>query len=139
MRIKRDVSLLILINADNKVLLQHRADNLERYPGYWGFFGGGIEEGETPEEGLVREMFEESGYKVNNQKLLFKKEFEHDNYYGIVHLYVSRYDGKQDFVISTESQAIGWFHFSELKDKKMHEEDYLYLERFNNNPELFNL
>jgi 8-oxo-dGTP diphosphatase len=32
------------------------------YPGLWGFFGGSIEAGETPEEGAKRELLEEISY-----------------------------------------------------------------------------
>lgn len=32
------------------------------YPGHWGFFGGHLEPGETPEMGVKRELLEEIGY-----------------------------------------------------------------------------
>jgi len=33
------------------------------FPGCWGFFGGSIDVGETPEEASKRELLEEIGYK----------------------------------------------------------------------------
>lgn len=33
------------------------------FPGCWGFFGGSIDEGETPEDAFRRELFEEIGYR----------------------------------------------------------------------------
>ena len=57
--ISRKVSTLMLYDKDSKVLLQHRSKNAKRLPNYWGAFGGGIEEGETPEEALRRELLEE--------------------------------------------------------------------------------
>jgi len=33
------------------------------FPGCWGFFGGSIEEGETPKDAFRRELFEDIGYK----------------------------------------------------------------------------
>ena len=56
---RRDVSLIILYNKDKRMLLQHRAKDAPRAPDFWAFFGGGIDEGETPEEALVRESMEE--------------------------------------------------------------------------------
>jgi 8-oxo-dGTP diphosphatase len=47
--------------------------NLERSSGrsYWLFPGGGIEENETEEQCVAREMFEETGLSVNVERLLF--------------------------------------------------------------------
>ena len=35
------------------------------YPGCWGLFGGHLEPGETPEEGLKRELLEEIDYDIS--------------------------------------------------------------------------
>lgn len=52
----------ILESLDGKFLLQLR-DNIPtiRFPGVWDLFGGGVEEGETPLEGALRELKEEIG------------------------------------------------------------------------------
>ena len=39
------------------------------YPNCWGTFGGQIEEGETPQEALVREIREELDYDVETPEL----------------------------------------------------------------------
>ncbi len=56
--------VVILPYVDGKVLMQLR-DMKEgiHFPGCWGFFGGSIDVGETPEEASKRELFEEIGYK----------------------------------------------------------------------------
>ncbi len=58
------VALAILYQEKN-FLLQLR-DNIPGilYPGQWGLFGGHLEPGETPEEGLKRELLEEINYFV---------------------------------------------------------------------------
>lgn len=55
---------IAILYRDNKFLMQLR-DNIPTivYPGHWAFFGGHIEAGENPEEGLKRELLEEIGYK----------------------------------------------------------------------------
>ena len=56
--------VVILPYVNNKILLQLR-DIKEgiSFPGCWGFFGGSIDDGETPENAAKRELFEEIGYK----------------------------------------------------------------------------
>lgn len=56
--------VVILPYVNGKVLMQLR-DVKEgiNFPGCWGFFGGSIDKGETPEDAFRRELFEEIGYK----------------------------------------------------------------------------
>ena len=56
--------VVILPYVIGKVLMQLR-DMKEgiNFPGCWGFFGGSIDDGETPEEAFRRELLEEIGYK----------------------------------------------------------------------------
>ena len=46
-------------NGQFEVFLQQRDANAPTFPRYIGFFGGGIEEGETPEAAMRRETREE--------------------------------------------------------------------------------
>jgi 8-oxo-dGTP diphosphatase len=57
------VSIAILYR-EGQFLLQLR-DNIPNilYPGCWGFFGGHVEEAETPEVAMRRELLEEIGYE----------------------------------------------------------------------------
>ncbi|MGF1545578.1 MAG: (deoxy)nucleoside triphosphate pyrophosphohydrolase [Parvularculaceae bacterium] len=53
-----------LIDADGRVLIAERPDNAES-GGLWEFPGGKLEAGESPEEGLVRELREELAIDVS--------------------------------------------------------------------------
>lgn len=57
-----EVAIAILYRQD-QFLMQLR-DNIPTiiYPGYWAFFGGHLDPGETPEEAVKRELLEEIGY-----------------------------------------------------------------------------
>ena len=56
---------IAILYKDNKFLMQLR-DNIPTipYPGYWAFFGGHIEAGETPEVAVRREIIEEISYTL---------------------------------------------------------------------------
>lgn len=59
----RIVALAIL--ERNKRFLMQLRDDIPSilYPGVWGLFGGHLEPGESPEEGLKRELWEEIHYR----------------------------------------------------------------------------
>lgn len=60
----------LLYNTQGEVLLQHRDDKPNiAHPGLWSLFGGAIDEGETPEEAVVREVWEELEYQVLQKDL----------------------------------------------------------------------
>ncbi len=63
----QDVSSAALIHDDNdRILLQLREKKAGvAYPGYWGLFGGRVEVGETPSQGLQREIHEELGLSID--------------------------------------------------------------------------
>ncbi|MEL4894835.1 NUDIX hydrolase [Crocosphaera sp. Alani8] len=58
---------LAILHQDGRFLMQLR-DNIPTiiYPDRWGFFGGHLEDGETPEVGVKREVLEEISYSLEN-------------------------------------------------------------------------
>lgn len=68
------VAVAILYQND-RFLMQLR-DNIPKivYPGFWTFFGGHIEPGETPEIAVKREILEEIGYEMPSAQLFHKAE-----------------------------------------------------------------
>ncbi len=58
-----------VIIKDNKILLIRRV--VEGRGEYWVFPGGGVEEGETEEQAMAREVEEELSLTVTESKLLF--------------------------------------------------------------------
>ena len=62
--VHRRPSARAIIERDGKVLVMH-----SRKFNYYKFPGGGIEQGETPEQALVREVREESGYFVRPETI----------------------------------------------------------------------
>jgi 8-oxo-dGTP diphosphatase len=54
------VSAVVLVDRDGRFLLARRPEG-GAMPGLWEFPGGKVEEGETPEAALIRELQEEIG------------------------------------------------------------------------------
>jgi mutator protein MutT len=89
----RNVSVLILYKADGKILLQHRSKDAPTLPDHWSFFGGGVEEGESPEQAVRREAVEELGYQLASPRLFSVKQIAVEKRELTLHVFVERYDG----------------------------------------------
>jgi 8-oxo-dGTP pyrophosphatase MutT (NUDIX family) len=77
MKEKRWVAAYIpyqLVNGVPAFFLQKRSKDAKRAPGVFGMFGGGIDEGETSEQGLMREVQEELTYIPVNPVYFSKYE-----------------------------------------------------------------
>ena len=119
----RDVSVLILYTLTGHILLQHRTDDALRLPGYWAFFGGGIEQGENPTEALKREIQEELSYLVQNPKFFLAQKVrdEENDYDNTKYVFVEEYQGQS--LQLGEGQAMGWFLPDETHALKMVDHD----------------
>ncbi len=119
---KRDVALIILYDEGKKVLIQFRDSKAKILPLYWGIFGGAIENGETPEQAVKREAFEELNYNLKNPKLILTQEFKETDHHGTKYVYAEKCIDK-DVLRLQEGQDWGWFKLSEIKDLKMADHD----------------
>lgn len=61
----REVAAAVLVSWDGRYLLQLRDDKPTIHmPDHWALFGGSLEPGEPPAEGIVRELMEELGFRA---------------------------------------------------------------------------
>lgn len=81
---KSNVSCIIPFNKKGELLLQKKTMDYKFVPGSWALFGGGIEEGETPEQAMKREINEELvGMDVNQFKFIKKEDYKEEGVSGI--------------------------------------------------------
>lgn len=118
----RNVSVIILYDKNRRILLQHRAEDAKRLPGYWAFFGGGIEPNETPLQTVKREALEELGYALENPQLIMKQIFSWKDEVNEKNVFMEEFNPDQEIILG-EGQNFGWFYFSELDRLKIVDHD----------------
>lgn len=79
----------LIINGQGKLFLQKRPDNWNSAAGKITLFGGHVESEETPYQGMVREIHEETGAKIEEGEAVFVGAITEaeTNHTEIVHLY----------------------------------------------------
>lgn len=115
--LKRRAALLILVDGQGRLLLQHRDDDAPAYPGQWGFFGGGVERGESPREGMLREALEELRYDAQGAEFAFMLHHFNERRGTTMerHYFIGRYDVRQELELN-EGQAMAWYSFDGLQE-----------------------
>jgi len=109
---------IALINNENEILLSKRPEK-KHLSGFWEFPGGKVEEGETPEKALIREVKEELNIDINNKCIapLSFSEFDYNNFQLLLLLYICRrWDGVP---MSMENNKLEWVKPNMLRDYKM--------------------
>jgi len=112
------VSAVVLVDRDGRILIAKRPDG-RSMAGLWEFPGGKVELGETPEQALVRELWEELGIKTWNSCLapLTFASHVYDKFHLLMPLFVCRkWEG---VVLPKENQELKWVYSKELKNYPM--------------------
>lgn len=98
-------------DGDVRVFLSRRSKDATMFPDAYSFFGGGINEGETPEEAMLREIKEELGHTPENHVYLgmFCANW------GLRHVFLSEEQREVvDALQVQEGQGGRWFAVSEV-------------------------
>lgn len=112
----RDIVCTALVVRNGKVLMVKRGG----YPmiGYWGLIGGYLGWDELPQEGVVRELKEETGLKGKNPRLFgvyggTKRDKDGRQNVGILYLVDAVGRGKA----LDEVKEVKWFDLTDLPEK----------------------
>ncbi len=112
------VSAVALVDADGRVLLAQRPEG-KSLAGLWEFPGGKVEDGETPEAALIRELKEELGIDTEESCLapLTFASHSYDNFHLLMPLFVCRkWEGIAE---PREGQVLSWARPQRLRDYPM--------------------
>ena len=98
----------------DKILLHHRDNKPEiPYPDCWTFPGGGIEQDETPAEGIVRELIEEAYYSPKSLQYIGYRLNENRTLTYVFFAFIGSKEAKL-FKRGIEGQGIGFFTLNEI-------------------------
>ena len=115
---KRLIALLALVNEGNEVLISLRK-NKKEYDGYWEYPGGKVEENETIEQAIIREIKEELNLEIS-ENCVAPLTFAVDQHGGgetILFLYICRkWEGS---ITSLLDQRIKWVKPIDLAEYQM--------------------
>jgi len=112
------VAAVALIDADGRVLLAKRPEG-RPMAGLWEFPGGKIEEGETPEACLIRELREELGIDTWESCLapLTFASHAYEDFHLLMPLFACR--KWQGMVQAREGQELAWVRPLQMRDYPM--------------------
>ena len=112
------VVAVVLIDRDGRVLLSQRPSG-KSMAGLWEFPGGKVENGEVPEEALIRELNEELGIDTWSSCLapLSFASHSYEDFHLLMPVFVCRkWVGSPT---PMEGQALKWVNRDKLKDYPM--------------------
>jgi len=106
-------AVAVIVNKYNQILLLKRSNNPNQWmSNKWSLVGGGIEDNETPEEAIKREIKEETNLNIFDFVNPLVIQWFNDS---IEYLFACRYWGNSnDVILNDENVNFGWFDLNEI-------------------------
>jgi isopentenyldiphosphate isomerase len=114
-----------IYNSEGELLLQKRSMLVETKPGLWDISAAGhVSAGETPEQGALREMYEEIGIKADPgdiKQIMVRKSSNvpkpdyYDNEFD--YIYIFKHDGLPKKLRKGEVDAVRFMPISEFEEE----------------------
>ncbi|WP_261304000.1 (deoxy)nucleoside triphosphate pyrophosphohydrolase [Paenibacillus andongensis] len=122
------VAAAIIENEEGLLLIARRRPEKSQ-GGLWEFPGGKLEEGESPEACLVRELKEEMNIKIEPYEFFGMN----DHWYGALHIqliaYRARFVGGEIVLVDHDESC--WVRIEELREFEFAPADVKFVESFN--------
>lgn len=112
------VSAVVMVDVEGRILIAQRPEG-KNMAGLWEFPGGKIEDGETPERALIRELKEELNIDTTESCLAAFTFASHtyEDFHLLMPVYLCRkWDGTMQ---PREGQNLKWVKIEELKNYPM--------------------
>jgi 8-oxo-dGTP diphosphatase len=113
-----NITAVIKNPSGDKFLIVQRSKHEIAYPGKWGFPGGKVEKGETITDTLKREILEEVGLEIENEKeYILDYTFVRPDGHNVVGMCFAVKAKSEDVkLLSKDFDDYKWIHPNELKD-----------------------
>ena len=122
------LATLCYLKRDGKTLMIHRVKKTnDMHQGKWNGLGGKLDQGETPEECVIREVFEESGLRISNPLLkgvlTFPKFARDEDWYAFIFV-ADQFVGH---LIDSSEGVLRWIKDEQLLALELWEGDRIFI------------
>ena len=119
------------MNYDGQVLLQQRSLDKKKNPGKWAKTGGHVNAGETCEQAIKREVFEEIGLRVKEDEIknieIFKSKNPQEHYYSYGYIFLTNMQEESFILQKDEVNAVKYYSIEEIEEiRKKDDKNYTF-------------
>ena len=120
-----EVVAAIIVDSENRIFATQRGSG--DWKDWWEFPGGKIEPGETPEEALKREIWEELETRISVGQLLQTVEWDYPKFHLTMHCFFCRIESGS--LTLKEHEAARWLAPDELSSMQWLPADWEVIEK----------
>lgn len=103
----------VLVHEGRLLIQKRKADDV--WPGLWEFPGGGIEDGETPEQAIIREYMEEVELAIDPVEKIITIVYNYTRYHVTMHCFLCRFAEEPSEPVFNEAAEGGFMLPAELE------------------------
>jgi 8-oxo-dGTP diphosphatase len=104
---------VLLTDEDNKILILKRSTDSKTNPGKWEFPGGKVDQGESFDQALIREVYEETQLKISLEHVVGISE-QNLHLIRAIHIIMSGKIIEGNLTLSSEHEGYAWVFFENL-------------------------
>ena len=109
---------VLLADENNKILILKRSTESKTNPGKWELPGGKVDQGESFDQALIREVYEETQLKISLEHVVGISE-QNLHFIRAVHIIMSGKIINGNLNLSNEHEGYAWVFFENLQEYEL--------------------